>query len=252
MDKSTAELIVELGAKDYRQRLAARTALQKLGPDVGPALLAGLEHENWRVRSISAELLDHFADPASAGPLANALQDPIADVRRNALHSLICDRCKSVPLDVDAVGLVVEQAFGDRSIRVRRRAVTTLAVMPTRDARIETALEDLCQDADEKLRQKARWALDHRQGPRYGFSCPNCAETVNWSDCRQALRDSPHCFSCLTQLQVREDELRCRNCAREWTSAKYRQALKRRPRLPCPHCQVWIRKTEAQALLRAL
>lgn len=253
MDKSTFDWIAELGAKDHAKRSAARTALQKLGPNVAPALVAGLEHENWRVRSNSAELLDHFADPQSAAPLAAALQDPIADVRRHALHSLICDRCKTAPLDVDSVGLVVERAFDDPSVRVRRRAVTTLAVMPTQDPRIETALEELCQDSDALLRKKAHWALNRRHGPRHGFPCPHCDEMTVWSDCRHVLRQNPHCFTCLTPLEEQADDtLHCPTCACEWSEGKYRQALKRRPRLPCPHCSEWIRKTEAKANRRLL
>ena len=154
------EIFSKLGAQDYATRREARRALMLSNEDVVPILISGLKHENRQVRKNCAELMDHVADERCVAPLADALEDPIADVRRHALHSLICDECKTVPLDVDAIGLVIERATEDPSIRVRRKATTTLAILPTWDERTLKALENLTLDEDAEVRRRAAWSLE--------------------------------------------------------------------------------------------
>ncbi len=116
------EILRKLGAPDYTTRREARKALMLSNEDVVPILISGLKHENRQIRKNCAELMDHVADERCVAPLAGALEDPIADVRRHALHSLICDECKSVPLDIDAIGLVIKRATEDPSIRVSKES----------------------------------------------------------------------------------------------------------------------------------
>lgn len=123
------------------------------------ALIAGLGHENWRIRKSCAALMDHISDERCAEPLARALEDPIADVRRHALHSIVCDQCKTVPLDVDTVGLVAKRALEDTSVRVRRKATTTLGLLPVLDSRLKDTLERLRTDDDAEVRRRADWSL---------------------------------------------------------------------------------------------
>ncbi len=154
------DILCKLGAPDYATRRKARKSLMQSNEDVVPILISGLKHENRQVRKNCAELMDHVADERCVAPLAEALEDPIADVRRHALHSLICDECKSVPLDVDAIGLVIKRATEDTSIRVRRKATTTLAILPTWDERTITALKTLTLDEDAEVRRRAAWSLE--------------------------------------------------------------------------------------------
>ena len=58
-------------------------------------------------------LLDHLADERCVEPLRQALNDPSPHVRRNAVHSLGCQRCKLAPLPMDVVGLLIERSIGN-------------------------------------------------------------------------------------------------------------------------------------------
>ncbi|NKB72391.1 MAG: hypothetical protein GKR89_35390 [Candidatus Latescibacteria bacterium] len=244
MDRNTSELIEQLGAPHHADRNRAYRALAHLEQQATPALDQALAHPNWRVRSAAALLLDRAAGPDSAHHLAQALQDPIAQVRRNALHALVCDRCKSQPLDIDAVGLVVDRALNDHSLLVRRRAAATLGDFPPQDPRRQQALVALLQDPDPIVRQKAHWA-QHRPPPRqHTFACPHCQTQVDWSQCRQAMRDKPKCHACQQQLVNYNDrQWYCPSCSRNWTHSRYRQSLKKRARLPCPSCSDLIRRS---------
>ena len=74
-------------------------------------LLFGLEHGRPKVRADCAGAHDHFADERCAEPLRRLLSDPVPKVRRMALHSLSCDACKLVPLEVtgDLVAQLIEK-----------------------------------------------------------------------------------------------------------------------------------------------
>ena len=76
------------------------------------------------------------------------------------------------------------------------------------------------------------------------FSCPICAEKVTWRDCRDALRNHPRCFDCRKILawNYSTNTLTCSSCKQIWTWQKYRQSIKYRVRLPCPHCSNTLRK----------
>ena len=162
----TNTLVEQLGSKTWPTRRQAYTTLRQQGTDATEALLEGLKHTNWQVRKNCAALLDHVADERCAKPLAKALKDPIMDVRRHALHALVCDRCKTVPLDVDAVALISECALNDTSIRIRRKATTQLGILPTRDPRLLTVLHQLRTDKDKEIRRRANWSLDRLQNRR--------------------------------------------------------------------------------------
>ena len=66
------------------------------------------------------------------------------------------------------------------------------------------------------------------------FRCPHCTERLLWRDCRQALRNTPRCFTCHAAL-LKTDVLRC-TCGKTWSQEAYNQSVRTRVRLPCPHC----------------
>lgn len=74
------------------------------------------------------------------------------------------------------------------------------------------------------------------------FTCTACRQTVTWRECREALRGKPVCFECGGQLAWVHalNILRC-GCGRQWTWQAYRQSVKTRVRLPCPHCSAVLR-----------
>jgi HEAT repeat protein len=153
------QLVERLVSPEWSVRDAARGALLSLGEAGLDALAEGLAHPDARARLWCADLMDHLADARCAEPLRRALADPSADVRRHAVHSLGCQRCKPAPLDADVVGLLRERALFDRSIRVRRVSVHQLGLQP-HDPRAVEALEAILrEETDEKLLSRARFAL---------------------------------------------------------------------------------------------
>ena len=156
--RNVPELVRNLGASDWPTRAAARQHLELLGDAALPAILDGCEHHSPQVRADSVALLDHLADARCIDALQSALADPSARVRRHAIHSLGCQRCKCQPLKVDVVGLIVPLALHDPSIHVRRVAVHQLGLQPP-DPRITTALDTILQsEKDQGLVSRARHA----------------------------------------------------------------------------------------------
>ena len=155
-----------LGIPDWHIRSQASASLRNAGKEALNVLIAGLSHPNWRVRRECADLMDHLADDRCVEPLLRLLQDPVAAVRRLALHALGCQRCKVCPLDVDTVSHLITAATKDKSQQVRRVAVHLLGCQPP-DARAAQALETiLAQATDPKLRSRAQWAFQqHRTMP---------------------------------------------------------------------------------------
>ena len=149
----------QLAAEDREERQGALARWQAAGSGAVAALVAGLEHPHWRVRAAAAGLLDHVADERCAEPLTRALRDPVAAVRRNAVHAIGCQRCKPAPLALDTVAELIDRAIRDPSIRVRRAAAHQLGCQRP-DGRAAEALRGiLAGSRDAKLLGIARWAL---------------------------------------------------------------------------------------------
>ena len=74
------------------------------------------------------------------------------------------------------------------------------------------------------------------------FRCPHCTKRLLWRDCRQALRNTPRCFTCHAAL-LKTDVLRC-TCGKTWSQEAYNQSMRTRVRLPCPHCFNLVRRPE--------
>ena len=133
--------------------------LDRAGPAALDALIAGLAHPRAKVRQWCAALLDHHADARCLPGLVRLLDDPVASVRRHALHALGCQPCKPAPLAVDVVPLLLRRATDDPSVRVRRAAAHLLGCQPP-DPRAAAGLAAVAATAgDAKLRRNAQWAL---------------------------------------------------------------------------------------------
>jgi HEAT repeat protein len=122
-------------------------------------LLEGLKHTKPRVRYNCAIALDHLADERCTKPLFDLLHNPVARVRRAAVHSLSCDACKVAPL-LERDGLtekLIEIALTDSNIRVRREAVNSLA--ESCDEKALPVLKNLLEDNDAAIQRMAKIAL---------------------------------------------------------------------------------------------
>jgi HEAT repeat protein len=129
------------------------------------AVLVGLADPAPAVRKWCAALLDHHADARGVAGLVGLLDDPVAAVRRHALHSLGCQTCKPAPLPLDVLPLLAARAGHDRSVHVRRVATHLLGCQPA-DGRAAAALRSIVAlDPDAKVRRNARWALNRHAAP---------------------------------------------------------------------------------------
>jgi HEAT repeat protein len=134
-------------------------ALNRAGAAALPAIRDGLSHPDWRVRRWCASFLDHHWDEPTLRRLVLALTDPKLKVRRAAVHSLGCDRCKGGENPIDAVPMLAQRIAQDKSIKVRRTAAWTLAAQQP-EKRIARILRKALRDeTDPKLRMAAKWGL---------------------------------------------------------------------------------------------
>jgi HEAT repeat protein len=157
-DALSAELVSEFA--HGKHRFPAFLTLYSRGQAALPAVRAGLLNENWHVRRWCAVLIDNFADAESLRALVPLLNDPKADVRAWAVHSLACETCKDGPNPIDAVPLLLDRIEFDTSIRVRRQAVAMLAHHRTPDVRVlPTFQKILAEESDRKLRLHAECGL---------------------------------------------------------------------------------------------
>lgn len=109
--------------RGWPPRHAAVQALTAAGADGVEVALEGMRHPHPRVRQGVAAFLDHRATDACVPHLtALALYDPDPDVRRTALHTLACERCKESPLQGDVLPLVVRAYREDPNRQVRANA----------------------------------------------------------------------------------------------------------------------------------
>lgn len=152
--------IERLGSPDRDLRREAFKALERQGQVILDAAIEGLNHPNPKIRADCADLMDHLADDRCIEPLMEATQDPVPRVRRRAVHSLNCDRCKPSPLSADLVPLLIDIVVNDDNAKVRHEAAYGLAVRSP-DKRMLSALETVANKltAKESLSKPERVLL---------------------------------------------------------------------------------------------
>ncbi len=83
-------LVGSVNGRDARQIKLTDAAWQ--------AILNGLQHKNPNVRFQCVQLMDHFGDDRIIEPVRRMLHDWAPRVRKQALHALTCEKCKSAAL----------------------------------------------------------------------------------------------------------------------------------------------------------
>ena len=142
---------------------SAETTLKAQPPErLLPALVAGLEMPEWRVRRSCCRLLDDLDfTPESLAALRRALDDRDPRVRRSALHTLSCQHCKPSGCALEVQPLF-ERMARDPSRRVREAVLNPLG-WQRHGAWAERLVEYIAaNDPSEKLRDNARRALAGR------------------------------------------------------------------------------------------
>ncbi len=157
-------LVERLGGRDWTDVGAAFRALAEAGEAGRAAVRSGLEHPRPRVRAACADFYDHLGREEDVPALCNLLDDPVPSVRRQAVHSLACQRCKPAPLRADLTETLIGLALHDPTPRVRREAVYGLGNRPT-DPRSVAALERVvAADTNLKVVREA-WSALERLSP---------------------------------------------------------------------------------------
>jgi HEAT repeat protein len=153
---------------------AAYWLLLSRGEAVLDAVLAGLRDEHPDVRYHCARMLDHLLVPKAVSELLSVLGDPDPRVRRAALHSLACDRCKAgdcrpdaAVVLADALRLLVEDL--DPGVRMMAAEVAGLYVHQSPQAR-QALTRAVTTDPSAAVRKKIRWYLPG--GPIYQRTAP--------------------------------------------------------------------------------
>jgi len=173
--ESLLPLVERLGGPDWRASGEAYGALVAAGEAGREAVRHGLTHPRPRVRAACADFYDHLGRDEDVTVLCEMLDDPVPSVRRQAVHSLACQRCKPAPLQADLVETLIGLALHDPTPRVRREAVYGLSSRAP-DPRIVAALERLLEtEANAKVLREARGALA-RQSPTYRLATIEAAK----------------------------------------------------------------------------
>jgi HEAT repeat protein len=160
IELSLPQQIERFSSRDWRVLLATTEALVQAGNEGLVWVFKGLSHPHPRVRRHCADFFDHYGDDRCISALLDtARHDPVPSVRRAAVHSLGCQRCKSCPLNFDLVGFLVERAQQDENLKVRHEAIYGLYWQP-QDERVADALHALLQsETDEKFLKAVRYIL---------------------------------------------------------------------------------------------
>lgn len=158
------EKVRQLGSPEYAVHHGAYCALQAAlaedeNAEVMSLVLQGLEHPYPPIRRWCADLMDHYGTDACVSDLSRLLRDPVPKVRRQAVHSLACQRCKQTPLQIDSVPLLADIALNDTNRRVRQEALYGLSLLPSDERAIAALRTLLNQETDPILRKAAHFAL---------------------------------------------------------------------------------------------
>lgn len=164
-------LVEELAGRDWRRIAEVEQMLLAAGAAGRNAVLAGMTHPRPRVRRACAGFMDHHGDDRCASALAERVrEDAVPRVRREAVHSLSCQRCKVSPLTGDAVPLLIAVAQNDSNLKVRREAVFGLGQRAPDERVIPILRAVLENETDPLLRKAAHAALKHHD-PAYREEC---------------------------------------------------------------------------------
>jgi HEAT repeat protein len=167
MRENLTALVEQLALRDWVKVAEAERALIAAGQPGIEAVIAGMTHPNSRIRRACAGFMDHNGGDFCVAPLTERLlADPVPTVRREAVHSLSCDRCKVSPLAMDTVPLLLKVAQSDPNPRVRREALFGLS-QKAPDERVTAPLRAMLEaETNPKLRDALHVALK-RHDPVY-------------------------------------------------------------------------------------
>jgi hypothetical protein len=148
-------------AHDYLRWLDDAPRHRRRDAPLGALQEAALSDPDPFLRARCLAVLDHVANEASTHVFAAALGDPVADVRRHAIHGLTCERCRTGDLCLGEVAPAVAEALGrEDDAEVRHQLVVVLGRFASRsDLARRTLHEVAAAHPDELLRAAASAVL---------------------------------------------------------------------------------------------
>ncbi|HYF47952.1 MAG TPA: HEAT repeat domain-containing protein [Planctomycetota bacterium] len=165
------QIVNGFASKNWRERCEVSNKLKAAGKKGLSAAKQAFNHGNWRVRVHAVDFMDHHANDTCVRSMIKALKDPNERVRRSAIHSFSCDRCKPAPLQTDVMPYLLDVVANDRSVKVRRVAMGLLSGKQP-DARAIPVIEQvIATTSDKKLLRYAREALCRHRGERGSCGC---------------------------------------------------------------------------------
>jgi HEAT repeat protein len=167
MSDELSLVVEQLARRDWMKVAEAERALLEAGQPGIEAVIAGMTHPSPRVRRACAGFMDHNGGDSCVAPLTERLlTDPVPRVRREAVHSLACDRCKGSPLATDTVPLLLSVAQTEPNKAVRSEAIYGLR-QKRQDERVVAPLRAMLEaETDPWLREALHTALK-RHDPAY-------------------------------------------------------------------------------------
>jgi HEAT repeat protein len=147
-----------------------------MGKRILPHLIRAMKtNPNPCVRANCLSFLDHLDVPPDdefISVVTTALNDPVPRVRRTAVHTLGCPRCKTVPaaLTPGHVSLLVRMSVADENAKVRGAAESMVRMLAGQryGAAVKDALRQFAETGGEDIRPRAQALLakiDHADAP---------------------------------------------------------------------------------------
>ena len=151
-----------LNQRGVRHRVtAAYRTLFGMGFAAGPAAREGLRDATAAVRYHCVRLLDHFLVPEALSARIGMLRDPAPRVRRSALPTLACDRCKEGACRPGAAEVLPEalrRVHEDGNGHGRAMAIEVVGqYVPTNPIAERALVEARTSDPSPAVRKKAGW-----------------------------------------------------------------------------------------------
>jgi HEAT repeat protein len=157
------QLVEQLADKDWRRVAEAEQKVLAAGEAGMQVVIAGMMHTDSRVRRACAGFMDHHGDDRCLLSLTERLlSDSVPNVRRMAVHSLGCDRCKASPLTADRVPLLMSVIQNDPNKWVRYEAIWALNTSKNDDRFLPPLRQLMETETDRDLRKAAHTMLYHR------------------------------------------------------------------------------------------
>jgi transposase-like protein len=107
-----------------------------------------------------------------------------------------------------------------------------------------------CPACGQEARRRRRDGPEGHGRKEETATCSSCRSSYTWREVKDSLRHArPLCLSCGSDLRwtYNTSTLTCPECEVDMHARAYRQSLKGRKILPCPHCTTPIRQPEKRA-----